>query len=813
MAARTERILGWPRAPAAALVLPLFFVVPALALDRTFALRAGKVYTVSGPAIEGGTIFVKDGKIAAVGKGIAVPAGVPTIELPRHAVIPGLIDAETSLTGESSDVQKSVSPEILALDGWDFFADRRVLLKGGVTTVYVAPGISAAGGRPTRLVSGRGCVVKTAGEDSNPLSRVLRRSVGLQVTLGELSKRPPSIYDPPLGASPDNPFEVIPTQLPQSRPGEFLALRTLFDGAGGVPDGVGAVSTPEAPAVEVAAVLPVLRGDDGLRVRANRARDILQILKLSKEYGLKMVLEGGREADRLAPEIAEAGVPVIFAGGFQPGVIPAGDLSVETSEGRYREETLIALVRAGVKVIIHSPTDAEAGDLLLQAASAVRAGLDPAAALRSITLSAAEVLGVADRVGSIEPGKDADLVILGGEPFAAHGKPQAVFISGELAHHEGPRGLGAGVTVVRCGGVLTGKGEEFPGGVVVVEGKKIRYTGPGPLTAQLSPGASVIDATAEVVVPGFIDAGTAAGARAEALAVQAAAQAGSSGAGGRSTFRLADAIDPRDPALRDLVRAGITTVLITPEPSSPIAGQVTAWKLSWKARDEVTIKAYAGLVLRNDVQPQELKKAKEYHERWKTYESKTPREGEAPDRREEYEPFRPVFEKKVPAAVYFPGLDGSPGLVGDLVKEFGMNVVVFGQGRIDRAAEDLRRLGVAALLSVPLVVPDETARVNLPRQAAAAGLRFAFRSGAASGAVDLVPQVAFAAGEGWSGREALAALTIRAAEIFGIDDRVGSIEEGKDADLVFLSGEPFAPGTRVARVMVEGEMRETEARP
>lgn len=796
-----------------------FQVSPLWALEGSFALRVGKIYPVSGPVIEDGILVVRDGKIARVGKGVEVPSDVPLLELPRQVIIPGLVDAETSLTGEARDGRKSLAPEILAADGWDFFAERRGLLKGGVTTVYVSPGISLSAGRLTRLVSGRGCVVKVAGTRGNPLLRLLKKHSGLQVTLGELPKRPPSIYDPPVAASPDNPFEVIPTQLPQSRPGQFLALRGLLAGARG--DGAPAeAATRETRAgepfprrgltPEMEALRPLLSGDDYLRVRANRARDILQILKFAEAHDLKMVLEGGREADLLAEELAAANVPVIFDGGFQPGVIPEGDLAAETVEGRYRERALLTLVEARVKVILNSPTDQAAENLILQAGSAVRVGLDPTVALKSITLDAAEVLQVDDRVGSLEPGKDADFVILGGEPFSEGSNPQAVYVGGELVYHDGPVNLGADVTVIRCGRVWTGRGEQFPGGVIVLAEKKIRYVGPGVLTAELSPRATIIDASTEVIVPGFIDAATSVGTHAETLALQTVAQAGSLGGVGRSTFRLADAIDPRDPTMLELLRAGITTVLLSPEPVTSVAGQITAWKLSRKSREEVELKSYAALLLRSNVSTAVLSKARSYHKKWKAYEGKSPAEGDKevkkPDRQERYEPFRPLFEREVPAVLFGKSEDALLGAVKKLSGEFGMKVVVAGYGRLDRVADELAHQGVAALLSVPFIVKDGPREVNVPRQAADAGLRFAFRSGAATGAREIVPQVTLAVHNGWSQREALAAMTIRPAQIFGLDEQVGSIEEGKDADLVFLSGDPFTMTTRVVRVMVEGEM-------
>lgn len=778
------------------------------AVEPSFAIRAGRVHLGTGVVLDQATIIVERGKIVAVGKDIARPDGIPFHDLQNHVIIPGLVDAETSLTGESSDVEKSISPEIRAADGWDFFADRRVLLRGGITTVYVAPGISYAPGRSTRLVSGHGCVVKMAGHVHNPQARMVRPNAGLQVTLGELSKRPPSLYDPPLAASPDNPFVTIPIQSPHSRPGELRELRRLFDDGRKLwrgPDGGTGEFTSGLTLLEASNVLPVLKGDDVLRVRANRARDILQVLRFAREQGLKMVLEGGREADLLVSELVESGVPVVFPGGFQPGVLAAGDLATTSSEGRYQESTMVALVAAGVTVVIHSPTDADAGQLLDQAASAVRAGVPSSYALKSITSLAAEVLGVGDRVGSIAPGRDADLVILGGEPFSTEGRVQAVFCGGELVYHAGPQDLGPETTVVRARRVHDGKGETIAGGIVVTEGRKIRYVGPGPLTAQLSPRARVIDAREEVIVPGFIDTGTSAGTRVEARVLEALATSGASGASGRSTLRLADAIDPGDPSLLEIVRNGITTVAVTPEPTAAVSGQVSVWKLSGGSREEVTLRVFAGLLLRPDLPPPELKRAKEYHDRWTAYEAKS--EGEAPEKRDELEPFRKLFEKKATAFVYSDVAASAVPFVRGLSTDYGMNVVVLGDARVDRATAELRNTSAAVLLSVPFVVNVDFARINVPQATAAAGLRFAFRSGVATGAGQLVPQIAHAVAAGLDGKAALMALTSRAAEILGVDDRVGSLEEDKDADLVFLSDEPFTPSARVVRVMVEGKMQ------
>lgn len=791
---------------------------------RTFALRAGRIHTVSGPALEDATVLVLDGKIAAVGKDVQVPAGVPVIHLPRHTVMPGLIDAETSLAMESRDVPKSLSPEVLAADGWDFYADRRRLLRGGVTTVYVAPGSPNDPGSSVRVVSGRGLVVKTGGAKADPRARVLREAAGVQVTLGESPKRPPRLYDPPVPANPDRPFEVVAIQAPQTRAGELTALRGLLDGARRVREralaaGAGAAVEDEAPArgappaasgppsVEEAVLVSVVAGEDVLRIRANKARDILHALRLAREYGLRMVLEGGWEAHLLVRELAEQKVPVVVAGGFRPGVLPSGDIAAETQEGLYRDETILELIRAGVPVVVHSPSNNEVEDLLSVAASLARMGLEPAEALRIVTLGAAEVLGVESRVGSLEPGKDADLVVLGGDLFSPYGKPQGVFIDGDLVFDDGPDELPEGARIVRSGLLYTGRGDAVAGGVVVTAGRKVHYAGPGAFLQYRFPGAPVVDAVDEVVVPGLIDAGSAAGLHVDSLTPLQVPLPGSVGGSARATFRPADGIDPADRDFQELLRAGITTVLLSPEPTGPFCGQMTAWKTSGQSRDQVTLRSYAALLLRSDAQPQEIKKAKDYHEQRKKWEDGG-KKGDEPGQREDYDAFRPIFTKEVPVVVLGQSLGAASGLARVLQGDFGARAIVAGAGDgSEGEVETIRQLGGRLALMGPFLTRQRGEVVNVLRRLGTAGLQVALRSGVGAGARELPAQVALAVQEGLPVDAALATLTIQPAVLFGLDERIGTLAEGKDADLVFLSGTPFSWTTRVTRVMVEGEFR------
>jgi hypothetical protein len=202
-----------------------------------------------------------------------------------------------------------------------------------------------------------------------------------------------------------------------------------------------------------------------------------------------------------------------------------------------------------------------------------------------------------------------------------------------------------------------------------------------------------------------------------------------------------------------------------------------------------------------------LKPALAYHKKWLAFESKSEPKGDPPARDENLDVYRPLLEGKLPAVAYASSPAALLAFAKGVKGEFGIRVVGFGPSRLDQVAGELRELGGAALLSVPFVVRDDYREINVPRAVAEAGLPFAIRSGAGAGAVMLPAQVALAVRSGLDDGRALQSLTIEPARIFGIDDRVGSVQEGKDADLVFLSGAPFDPSTRVVAVMVEGVIR------
>lgn len=521
-----------------------------------FALVNARIFTVSGEVIERGTIVVQAGKIESVGAA-APPAAVRAIDVGGRVVIPGLVAAHSLAPNAPAD-EETIAPDLRAIDAIDVYAKNRALLEGGVTTAYVSPGSQ-------RLVSGVGAVAKTAGRE-----RVLRERAALQVAFGDAPKSPPSLFEPPIPPSADNPILPARPQLPSVRAATPSTLRLAFADAAQLRAELG--RGPVKRDLRLEALFPALAREMPVRANVHREGDILAALDLAKDLNLRLVIEGGSEADRLSPLLATAKVPVVLEAASRPGRLLDGDPVALGPTGRERETTAATLARDGVLFALVPGEGGDLRDLLLSAGHACRYGLDEKTALRAVTLSAAEILGVADRVGSIEPGKDADLVVLStaSSPFDLAAAPFRVFVGGEPVFERKPE---AGVLAVRGGRILTGTGEEIRNGVILVESGRIvdvsRF-GSIPFDAE------VIDAGDGVVVPGFIDMATSLGLHFESDGTGRVDANDSGPSSGKTDVALA--VDGDDPAFASALREGVTTVVVMPAGRALVSGQAAAVK-------------------------------------------------------------------------------------------------------------------------------------------------------------------------------------------------------------------------------------------
>lgn len=584
-------------------LLPLVATALLMALPQTtradgpsFALRAGRVMPVSPDldwVIEDGVILVIDGRITAVGRAddIDVPADVPVTHLPDATITPGFVAAASDLAGSHSG-DESIGPGYRAVDAFDVYGDYRSLLAGGVTTVHLSPGWH-------RLLGGQGAVVRLAGPAA---SRVLVDSSDLTITLGESVFNPPNIVEFLTKPSPDNLIEPAVRQRPSSRIDQYLALR----------EAIAAAVSPRQPGQEYdyqSEILGRLWKDKRLlRVQAQRAEDIVGAIGFIESNGRGGYLVGGFESSTVADELRSSGVPLVYtidADLHSPGANVGSDpdaLSPEVTDLAALEGVRLALAMSAAGADV---------DLRLGAAMARRSGLSEKAVLEAITRVPAELLGVGDRVGSIAPGRDADLLVLTGHPLDTTTHVQRVYVGGRTAWRTPSRES----LVVRGGTLWLGPDNWLSDGSVLIEDGRIVAVGkrvPVPVDAQ------VVDAGPDsFIAPGLIDG------------------FGHLGLDGDSgslapNLSLAPLYGVTDVAEQRVAAAGVTTVLAAPYRFHNRGSQVTAVKTAGDSREQRVISPTAAVafdVRGNDPESiegalkQPLEAGKKYLEKWEKYET------------------------------------------------------------------------------------------------------------------------------------------------------------------------------------------------
>ena len=383
------------------------FVVPAEA--QTIAITGGKVYPVSGPPIEHGTVLMRDGKIVAVGANVDVPAGATRVDATGKWVTPGLVDAgnqlglvEIEAVADTRDDRATGTNGIAAaFRAWEGFNSTSVSVRSsrneGVTSVVVFP----QGG----LVAGQVAVLDLA--DGSPKQMLVRAPVSM---LGDASRNVAARAEA-LGR-----WRALLDDVRY-----YARHRAEFDRS--------QARVLSAPWADLEALMPVVDGKLPLVLYADKSTDIENALALAKEYALKLIIIGGAEAWMVAPQLAAAKVPVLT------GAMNNIPSSFETLG--QRQENAGLLRAAGVEVVLIG--NAGGGDedafnvrnIKYEAGNAVAYGMKWDDALRAITLGPAEVFGVGDRVGSLRSGRDADVVVWNGDPFEFATRAEQVYIRGK----------------------------------------------------------------------------------------------------------------------------------------------------------------------------------------------------------------------------------------------------------------------------------------------------------------------------------------------------------------------------------------------
>lgn len=801
-----------------------FMSVAAVAADVTpeesvLAIKAGTIVPVSAEPITDGVILIRNGKIDEVGQGVEIPEGAEIVDASDKVVIPGLIDAFTTLAGQADD-ERSVTPDIKAKDAFPFYGEYRRLLAGGVTTVYISPG-------QRRLVGGLGAVVKLAGRSVD--ERCLKDASALRITLGELSKNPPAIFEPPLPPEPNHPLLPEEKQLPTTRMAQMAVLREMF--AKARQDGADNANDVD-PQTRV--LIDALNRRLPVRVNCHTVQDIRNAVSLAKEFDLDLTIEGATEAYKAVDWIKDSDASVVLSGVVQPGRLDPRDYTRDIMLGRIDPTNPAVLAGAGVKFAISAPTDEAVADLQFVAGYAITHGLSSEQALKAITIVPAEILGVADRVGSIEKGKDADLVILTSRPFRIDSAVDRTIVEGRTVYArqpEGPEPSSERPTLaVRAGKILTASQGQIDNGLILVRDSKIIYIGP---PKEVPEGTPVVDASNSFVIPGMIDIHSHLGLHWESDPVVLERSAATTGpsSGRLNAVSIAYAVAPNDEAFRQAVRCGITSVLVAPATSDLVSGTAALVKTAGDGIKEMIVKEHAAVkfsMLGDDSRLDRiwqardlLKRAKEYAERWDKYErehreyehrkasaekEEDLKEPERPGRNVNLEPLRALFERKMPAMVHASRADEIRNVLQVFRDEYNLDVIILGGEDSFRVVGELKDHRADVAIGPEVLQYEKGKPVNNAAVLTQSGLRVAFQASATSGTQYLPVNAAYAVRYGMDKSKAFRAITSYPAQMLNVDDRIGSLDVGKDADMVILSGEPLELATRVEKVIVNGKV-------
>lgn len=373
------------------------------------AFTGARIMPVSADPIDNGVLVIDDGKIVAVGAAgdVRIPRGAEVVDVTGQVIVPGFVDTHSHI-GEPAGGDRSspIQPEARVLDSINVRdAGFRRALAGGLTTVHIMSGSG-------HLMSGQSIYVKL--REGNDVTAIAYKRAdgsvdgGMKMANGTNPRR-----DPPFPGTRAKSAALVRQKYIAAQ--EYMAkLEAAEDDDSKMPD----------RDLAMEALVEVLKGERIVHHHTHRHDDVMTVLRLQEEFGFRVVLHHVSEAHRVANEIAAANAPVSLILIDSPG----GKL-----EAQYTDlKSAPALEDAGAKVSFH--TDDYISDSRLymrQAGLGVRAGMSPEFALRALTLAGAEMLDLDDRVGSLERGKDADFVILSGEPTSVYTRVQETWVEGQ----------------------------------------------------------------------------------------------------------------------------------------------------------------------------------------------------------------------------------------------------------------------------------------------------------------------------------------------------------------------------------------------
>ena len=391
------------------------FSAPAADGEKVTAVTGARIVTVSGADIPRGTILIRGGRIEAVGADVAVPEGAEIIDASGLTAYPGMIDAYSSLglveiSGVAATVDTRetgrINPQVRSLEAVRYDSMHIPIARSnGITAALVAP----SGG----VISGQSCLLGLDGWTHRDM--VLKSPAFLHIELPGIPRR--GAFAARFAAEPRETTEKI-----------LEELKGLFDGARHYrkrrQEAAGNFLLPHPQFDETyEALLPIIDGAVPVMISVQAEKDILAAIRFVKEQNLRAVFFGAHQAWKAADAVKDSGIPVVLRSLYDmPPVWEDG------YDALYRNP--VVLHQAGVKIAFSSSSASVAKDLPYHAAKAAAFGLDPAEALKAVTLNTAEILGLGNVLGSLDPGKRADIVLADGDILELGTKIERVFIAG-----------------------------------------------------------------------------------------------------------------------------------------------------------------------------------------------------------------------------------------------------------------------------------------------------------------------------------------------------------------------------------------------
>jgi imidazolonepropionase-like amidohydrolase len=417
---------------ALALVLGASLAVPTwtqTATPASYAIKGGKVFTLAGPAIENGTVLIRDGKIAAVGAGIAIPADAQVIDASGLEVYPGMFDPvtqiglnEVSAVSATLDVSElgDYNPELVAATAVNpASAHIPITRANGITEVIAAPGTTGFDLQSGGLIAGQASAFNLAGWTMDEMQ--INRSVAMVINWPSIQTR---TFDFATFSIKEKPYADVKKEYDKS----VNALGDWMDRARHYAQ----AKEKGSPALyerdlKLEALVPVVQGKLPVLVIADEARDIRNAVDFCTKQNLRMILGSGAEAWKVKELLKEKKIPVVLA--------PTNRLPEQEDtpyDKPYTEPS--ELFAAGIPIAFSSFGTSFSRRLPQYAGTAVAYGLPHDEALKAVMLNAAQIFGLADQLGTLEPGKIANVIVTNGDPLELQTQVRYLLIKGELTN-------------------------------------------------------------------------------------------------------------------------------------------------------------------------------------------------------------------------------------------------------------------------------------------------------------------------------------------------------------------------------------------